>query len=255
MNKDILLIGACFIFVLLKLRHDNKLAAGIKVMNPDYDRNKIKLIDEEASNRIRMVDLNGRSEKTWSRWGPAATPRRKDFRWNLYDLLKDNTSYNNAYLVVNLEVAEDEVVESALRKHLRNLENKKATPFLETWQSSSWYHFYSHHWTPEQAKNWKTNRHDALVQVLTDFPNLKFIIYRPRHIKWWEKQGFPMDRLIFWPIQFIGTQEEYKERMEEIKAMDGFGFHNFPTEDSYNELYDIVLTDADRGKERQELII
>ena len=64
-----------------------------------------------------------------------------------------------------------------------------------------------------------------------------------------------MDRLIFWPIQFLGRQEEYKERMEEIKAMDGFGFHNFPTEDSYNELYDIVLTDADRGKVRQELII
>ena len=241
MNKDILLVGACCIFVLLKLRHENKLAAGIKVMNPDYDRNKIKLIDEEASNRIKMINLNGR-------FGT-------DVYENLYDLLKDNASYNNTYLVVNIEVAEDELVENAKRIRLRGLENKERISFIKSWSSDSWYHVYSHYWTPEQAKNWKTNRRNALAQILTDFPNLKFIVYWPKHIKWWEKQGFPMDRLIFWPIQFIGTQKEYKERMEEIKAMDGFGFHNFPTEDSYNELYDLVLIDADRGKVRQELII
>jgi len=238
MEKDILLMGACQVFVLLKLRHENKLAAGIQVLKPEFDANKIKLLAED---RIHMWDLRGRFD----------TKRHE----NLYDRLEDSTLYKHLYLIVSIEVAEDQFVEKARAENRRSKHHKLAAD-IKLWDNHGWYHLYSHNWTPQQAMNWKENRHSALIQVMKDFPTLKFVIFRSQHLKWWKTQGFPIDRVIFWPIQWLGesnqseagdpwNEKEFMERMEEMRKQGGFGFHNFPTEDSYNELYDLIIRDAD----------
>lgn len=239
-------MGACQIFALLKLRHENKLAAGIQVLKPDFDKDKVKLITDE--DRIDMLDFRGRF---------GDRPITRFPHHNIYDTMRDNSHYKHVYLVVSIEIADDQMVTKKRNEQEKRMANHRNYEMVKEWVNPGWYHMFSPHWTPEQAKEWKKHRHRAFIKTMEDFPHLKFVVFRDRNLKWWLKQGFPRDRVIFWPIRWLGESPSseagdpwdatgwYKNRMEEMRKNGGFGFHNFPTEDSYNELYDLIIRDAD----------
>lgn len=229
--KDILLTGVCHIYLLLKLRHENVLADAAKIAKPDFDSGKIHLINGTADDRIRMVDLNGKFGET--RYN------------NLRELLNHHADCRFQYMVSNIALNKEEVV-SKPEWWQRN--GFAAEP---QWQykvlgAGLWYHLYNQNWDIETARVWRRNRRAALIEVLADFPNLKIIVYNTDSVNWWRDQGFPMDRLLFWPIKWLAVEhkKEWKERFEEIKKQGGHGYHNYPTEESYNDLYQMILDDT-----------
>ena len=230
--QDILLTGVCHIYMLLKLRYECQLATTVQVVKPDYDGSRIDLINGTADDRIRMVDLEGKFGESRYR--------------NLHELLHANRDCRRRYMVTNIDLNSEEVVSRP------EWWQQNGFPQEPRWQykvlgSGLWYHLYDQNWDVESARAWRACRRNALAAVLQNYPDLKFIVYNDRSVDWWTQQGFPLSRLLRWEIEWIADRHyaEWEERQAEIRRRGGHGFHNYPTEDSYNDLYRIILDDAD----------
>jgi len=226
-KPDILLTGVCHVFILLKMRYENKIADAMKVVRPDYDPSKIVLIGDEEK-RFRIVDLRGMFAKE----------RYPTF----HSMMNANSDCPFAYAVVNIELPSQDVAK-------RRYEGvRKYDPRWDEWVlgpgSGFWYHLYDKEWDVETAKRWRETRRLEMVKVLRDFPHLKFIVYTKGCVKWWKDNNFPQDRLLEWDVEWIADMQSKEEVLEAIRVMDGVGFHNFPTEDSYNELHDMIIKDT-----------
>ncbi|QDT94256.1 hypothetical protein [Gimesia algae] len=229
--QDILLTGVCHIYMLLKLRHENTLADAAKIAKPDFDGSKIHLINGDADERFRMVDLRGKFGETKYN--------------NLRELLDDHADCRYQYMVSNVSLNKEEVVSKP------EWWQKNGFAAEPRWQyqvlgAGLWYHLYDQNWDIETARAWRANRKAELIKVLKEYPRLKFIVYSTLSIDWWREQGFPMDRLIYWPVKWLAGEHkaEWKERFEVIKKQGGHGYHNYPTEESYNDLYQMILDES-----------
>tara|TARA_R110002167_G_C12706462_1_gene654757 strand:- start:6909 stop:7604 length:696 start_codon:yes stop_codon:yes gene_type:complete len=229
--KDILLTGVCHIYLLLRLRHENILADAAKIAKPDFDGNIIQLINGAADNRIKMIDLRGKFGETKYN--------------NLRELLNDHTDCRFQYMVSNINLNKEEVV-SKPEWWQRNGFAAEPRWEYQVLGGGVWYHLYDQNWDAETARAWRQNRRAAMVEVLREFPRLKFIVYNTSSIDWWREQGFSMDRLLYWQVKWLASEhkKEWKERQEELKKQGGHGYHNYPTEESYNDLYQMILDDA-----------
>ena len=225
LKPDILLTGVCYVFILLKMRYENKLSAAIKVVKPNYDTKNIKLINDEFNKRIKIVDFYGRlGEKKYS---------------SFYDLLESNSGFKKIYSVSNIELDSEEVVAKDFWRRKGEIVswNRKILG------GGFWHHVYDKKWDANTARLWRETRKLAMLDVLRDFPNLKFIVCNEKSLKWWKENHLPQDRIIYWDVEWIASGD-WRERQEEIRKLGGFGFHNFPTEESYQELYELILKDA-----------
>lgn len=229
--QDILLTGVCHIYLLLKLRHENVLADAAKVLKEDFDGKNIYLINGKSDDRIKTVDLRGKfGNQKYS---------------NLTELLDDHEECRFQYMVSNISLNKEEVV-SKPEWWQRNGFQEEPRWEYQVLGAGVWYHLYDQNWDVNTARQWRANRKFAMAKVLKDYPKLKFIVYNTTSIDWWKEQGFPLDRLIYWEVQWLSGshKKDWKERIEQIKKIGGRGFHDYPTEESYNDLYEMILANS-----------
>ncbi|HUT93879.1 MAG TPA: hypothetical protein VMY37_30730 [Thermoguttaceae bacterium] len=217
MKDKILLTGACYVYWLLSMRHREVYPDGIKLVRPHYDLSKVKLSSPAADDVFLVIDFHG-----------VFGERRFH---DLPTLLRTYAEQCRAmYVLGHMALPVTDLV------GFDHAPKHKILGFF-------WYFLYDKTWDPERARQWKLSRERALRSILHDFPKLKFVLYWEHDVRWWDSQGLPRDRRLFWPMKRPdgGQVEQIKAALSEERMR---GFHTFPTEASYNELYEILLKDA-----------
>lgn len=222
-GDKILLTGVCFVHRLLQLRYEesNQISRPnhIRLVHPDFKMEKVNFFRDDISKKFLFTDFHGKysSIKTEAN--------------NLFQLLR---LYQNEcklmYVVGGTGINSVDVAAV-----LTEADYRKFGDF--------WYFLFNEKWNPIRVKQWAEQRDMALKSLLFSFPNLKFIFYQPFCVKWWEDKGLPKNRMLFWNIDWGMTAEQFEEIRQNIIDKGLRGGHRFPTEESYNELCDMILHD------------
>lgn len=226
MNKDmdkILLTGVCYVHRLLQLRYDQEKQIArrnyILDVHPDFDLNKVAFFRDDIAEKFLFTDFHG----SFSSLETEAT--------NLYELLR---LYDRQCRLMYV-VGATGIANVDLAQIMSPEDYKKLSVF--------WYFLFDESWNPSKVKEWGRYRDKMLLLLLKQFPKLKFIFYQKKCQRWWKENNLPSDRMIYWDIDWGMSQDDYEEIRQELIRQGKGGGHRFPTEDSYNELCDMILQD------------
>lgn len=219
----ILLTGVCYVHRLLQLKYEK--SAGIdrphyiRAVHPNFDLRKIQFFREGISEKFLFTDFHGRfsSIETEANSLP-----------ELLRLYEDKCRL--MYVVGATNIRKVDVASILTPRDYEKL-------------SAFWYFMFDEEWNPHKVKQWSDQRDRAILSLLSSFPNLKFILYQESCIHWWCKMGLPESRLIVWRPDWGMSNEDFEEIRQSIIGQGLSGAHRFPTEDSYNELCDMILKD------------
>lgn len=101
-----------------------------------------------------------------------------------------------------------------------------------------WCHDFE--WSQKRMDKWEKDRNDGLRSLVSDFHNLHFVLYKKKCKRLWLELGLPESRMSYWDIKWHMTHEEYKQWAAENPEKAKYAWHKFPTEESYNDLYEII---------------
>lgn len=221
----ILLTGVCYVHRLLQLRFTSDRHSYIRDVHPDFDVRKVRFFREEIADKFLFTDFHGKYSSLETKAS------------NLRELLRLYNDHCRLMYVVGATGISNVDMATVL------------TPADYQKLSVFWYFLFDENWNPHRARQWKDARDQVLLALLAEFPKLRFIFYQKNCAKWWDQMGLPRDRMLFWNIDWGMTPEQFEEIRQMFLAQNRPGAaHRFPTEDSYNELCDMVLDDYRRAK-------
>jgi len=223
-SDKILLTGVCYVHRLLQLRFTTEGHSHIKDVHPDFSVENIQFFRDEIAQRFLFTDFHGKYS--------SLETKAKDLR----ELLRLYNDHCGLMYVVGATGVSSVDMATIL------------TPADYQKLSTFWYFLFDESWNPHRVSEWKATRDQALLGLLADFPKLRFIFYQKNCVKWWEQMGLPRDRMLYWNIDWGMTPEQFEEIRQVFLAQKRPGAaHRFPTEDSYNELCDMILRDERRA--------
>ncbi|QDU09826.1 hypothetical protein V202x_32230 [Gimesia aquarii] len=219
----ILLTGVCYVHRLLEERFANPDRRFIKDVHPDFDASKVLFFSEEIAQRFLFTDFHGKlsSIKTEANNFP-----------ELLELYEDQCEA--MYCV------------GATQIHSLDVPNIRPADFSKI--STFWYFLFNDNWNPVTTRKWEEKRDKVLLALLVRFPKLKFIFYQERCKTWWKKHNLPSERMVYWNIDWGMSISDYEDIKRELEKKGIRGGHRFPTEDSYNDLCDLILCDLEKSK-------
>jgi len=224
-SDKILLTGICYVYSLLEEKFGNPKRRHIKEVHPNFDVNKINFFREDIVDQFLFTDFHGRFST---------------YQNSYRELPKLLNFYKKCELMYCLCSTRIESVDVA------NIQPEDFYKF-----GSFWYFLFNEKWNPAVVRNWEKKRDKAMLNLLKMFPQLKFIFYQECCVKWWLDHNLPKDRIIYWNIDWGMSESDYEDIKRELEINNLRGGHRFPTEDSYNELCDLIF--LDREKKRKNL--
>lgn len=219
----ILLTGVCYVHRLLQLRYEE--SAGIqgphyiRAVHPHFDIGKIRFFREGISDKFLFTDFHGKYSSIETE--ASSLPELLRLYQNKCRLM---------YVVGATGIRNIDVASILTPKDYEKI-------------SAFWYFMFDEEWNPHRVKQWSEQRDRAILSLLGSFPNLKFILYQDSCIQWWRKMGIPESRLVIWRPDWGMSNKDFEEIRQSIISQGLSGAHRFPTEESYNELCDMILKD------------
>lgn len=219
----ILMTGVCYVHRLLQLRFTQDSHSFIRDVHPSFDVNKVRFFHEDISKQFLFTDFHGK----YSSLETKAT--------DLRELLRLYNDHCRVMYVIGAT-------------HIADVDMATVLTPADYWKLSVfWYFLFDTKWNPTRAKQWGDDRDKVLLALLKEFPKLRFIFYQPSCVRWWQQMGLPKDRMLFWSIDWGMTEAQFEEIRQKFLAENRKGAaHRFPTEESYNELCDMILKDYNR---------
>lgn len=219
----ILMTGVCYVHRLLQLRFTQDSHSFIRDVHPSFDVNKVRFFHEDVSRQFLFTDFHGK----YSSLETKAT--------DLRELLRLYNDHCRVMYVIGAT-------------HIADVDMATVLTPADYWKLSVfWYFLFDTNWNPTRAKQWGDDRDKVLLSLLKEFPKLRFIFYQPSCVRWWQQMGLPKDRMLFWSIDWGMTEDQFEEIRQKFLAENRKGaVHRFPTEESYNELCDMILKDYNR---------
>lgn len=219
----ILMTGVCYVHRLLQLRFTQDSHSFIRDVHPSFDVNKVRFFHEDVSKQFLFTDFHGK----YSSLETKAT--------DLRELLRLYNDHCRVMYVIGAT-------------HIADVDMATVLTPADYWKLSVfWYFLFDTKWNPTRAKQWGDDRDKVLLALLKEFPKLRFIFYQPSCVRWWQQMGLPKDRMLFWSIDWGMTEGQFEEIRQKFLAENRKGAaHRFPTEESYNELCDMILKDYNR---------
>jgi len=223
-EKKILLTGVCYVHRLLQLRFDKQNQIDrrnyIEDVHPNFDLDRVDFFKNHISEQFLFTDFHGKYDSL------------KIGASNLLELLYYYAPRCRRMYIVGMMGMKN----TELSKVLSPKDYQKVSSF--------WYFLFDEKWNPQKCKDWADKRDRAVRWLLKLYPHLKFIFYERQSYVWWQRAGLPDDRVINWEVDWGMTESQYEEiRQHQLEKGIGGG-HRFPTEDSYNELCDMILKDC-----------
>lgn len=220
-GDKILLTGVCYVHRLLELRfRADAIPASrdyIRYVHPDFDVGRVDFFRPGIEEKFLFTDFHGKT---------SSIATEAD---NLPELL--NLYHDKCRLMY---------VVGATGINLRELPAVKASGNYSK-LSAFWYFLFDENWNPRSAEVFEDRRDMAILALLRAHPHLKFIFYQRSCLNWWRKMGLPGDRLLYWEIDWGMTGEEFRELNSRGGGLPSG--HRFPTEQSYNDLCELILRD------------
>ena len=222
-KEKILLTGVCYVHRLLEERFSNPKRRYIKDVHPDFDTNNVLFFRDDISQRFLFTDFHGRVSS-----------------------IKTEASDLPGLLALYEDKCEAMYCVGSTSTRSGDVPNLKPSDFQKL--SAFWYFLFNESWNPIISKQWADQRDQVLFSLLKRFPKLNFIFYQEHCRVWWLKQNLPSDRMLFWEIDWGMTESDYEDIKRDLEKKGIRGGHRFPTEESYNDLCEMILRDLNVKK-------
>lgn len=219
----ILLTGVCYIHRLLEEHFGYPDRNFIRNVHPDFDTDKVLFFRNDITNRFLFTDFHGKLSS-----------------------LKTEANNLPELLALYEDKCEAMYCVGATQIHSVDVPNLQPADYIKI--STFWYFLFNDNWNPVTTRKWEVKRDKVLLALLVRFPKLKFIFYQERCRDWWQKHNLPADRMIFWNIDWGMSMSDFEDIKRDLEKKGIKGGHRFPTEESYNELCDLILSDLEKQK-------
>jgi len=222
MKKKILLSGVCYIANIIEMKHTQKTSMVSTLSQEDFDISKVKLCSKNIEEDFIVT--------TQRKYDSIIPTSSKKFQ-NLGSLLSFyEQDVSSMYFVLQLHI---------MQKYMNESYTSKSSNF--------WFFVDDPLRSIHQQRKQLDDRFIAINIALEKFPKLKFVILKIKELYQIKKAGLPLDRFLYWNVDW-GDKKTFMERKQIFIQENKKVSHQYPTDNSYNDLYYMLLDDDKKNR-------